>query len=132
MDKALEQEVRARANDRCEYCRAPQFASKLTFPIDHIIARQHGGTTVTENLAVCCGRCNRHKGPNLAGIDPVSGRLTRLFHPRLDQWDDHLRYDGPVIVGLTDVGRTTVAVLSMNRPSQVAIRQALINLGLFG
>ena len=131
MDKALEQQVRARAKDRCEYCRVPQSSSRLTFPIDHVIARQHGGPTAAENLALCCGRCNLSKGPNIAGLDPHTRQLTRLFNPRADVWPEHFRYDGPVIVGLTDVGRTTVAVLAMNQPYQMAARQALIDEGVF-
>ena len=120
-----------RARGLCEYCRMPQSASKLTFPIDHIIARQHGGETTPENLAMCCGRCNLSKGPNIAGLDPASKELTRLFHPRKDEWAKHFRYEGVVIVGLTDVGRTTITVLAMNQPHQRAVRQALLDDGVF-
>jgi hypothetical protein len=131
MDKALEQQVRRRARGLCEYCRMPQSASKLTFLIDHIIARQHGGETTSENLALCCGRCNLSKGPNIAGLDPESKELTRLYHPRKDKWVEHFRYEGAMIVGLTDVGRTTIAVLAMNQPHQRAARQALIDEEVF-
>jgi hypothetical protein len=131
MEKALDQQVRTRAKARCEYCLAPQSASKLTFPIDHVIARQHGGPTTAENLALCCGRCNLSKGPNIAGLDPHDGSLTRLFNPREDAWSEHFRYDGPVLVGLTAIGRTTVFVLAMNQPYQMAARQALIDEGVF-
>ena len=130
MDKALEQQVRRRARGLCEYCRMPQSASKLTLPIDHIIARQHGGETVAENLALCCGRCNLSKGPNIAGLDPETKHLTRLYHPRKDKWVEHFRYEGAVMVGLTDVGRTTIAVLAMNQPHQRAVRQALMEEGV--
>ena len=39
----------------CEYCRMPE-SNYLTvpFPIDHIIARQHGGSTTLDNLALSC------------------------------------------------------------------------------
>lgn len=131
MDRELEQAVRARARDACEYCRLPQSARRLKFPIDHVIAQQHRGPTSSENLALCCGRCNRHKGPNLAGIDPLTGLMVRLFHPRTDLWPDHSRWDGPFIAGLTDVGRTTLEVLNMNHPEDVAIRQELIVNGDF-
>jgi hypothetical protein len=36
------------------YCRPPQSASSTTFPIDHVIARQHDGTDAVENLALSC------------------------------------------------------------------------------
>jgi hypothetical protein len=131
MDKATESLVRTRAAGQCEYCRLPERLSKLTFAIDHVVARQHGGTDDPENLVLACGFCNRHKGPNIAGLDPDTQRLTRLFHPRRDFWHDHFRWDGPVLAPRTDVGRTTVVVLAINHPHQHAIRQALMHEGAF-
>ena len=32
--------------------------------------------------------CNRRKGSDIASIDPETGQLTPLFHPRVDRWDD--------------------------------------------
>ena len=126
MDKELGKLVRSRARDCCEYCQRPRTFANLTFPIDHVIARQHGGKTVESNLALACGICNRHKGPNIAGLDPHTAKLTRLFHPRNDAWTEHFRWNGPFAIGLTDVGRTTVVVLALNNPLQIAIRQGLI------
>lgn len=127
MDKLTDGQVRQRANNRCEYCHLPQSASRLIFPLDHIIAQQHGGLAELSNLALCCGRCNRFKGPNLAGLDPLTHKLTRLFHPRNDLWSDHFRLDGPTLLGLTDVGRTTVKVLNINHPSNIIVRCALVD-----
>jgi hypothetical protein len=127
MEKSLERQIRQRANGLCEYCRMPESASKLKFTIDHVIARQHGGDESSENLALACGFCNRHKGPNIAGIDPISGNLVRLFHPRRDIWQDHFRWDRALLIGLTPVGRATVAILAINQPYQIAVRQALIS-----
>ncbi len=131
MEKKLDEIVRSRAKNRCEYCLAPQSAYKLKFHIEHVIARKHGGRTETSNLALACGRCNFSKGPNLSGIDPHTQELTRLYNPRMDDWTTHFRYDGPVSVGLTAIGRCTVEVLSMNNPYQMAARQALIDEGTF-
>jgi hypothetical protein len=131
MDKALAQEVRRRADSRCEYCRLHQRFRRFPHVIDHFIARQHAGQTVSDNLALCCGHCNLHKGPNLSGIDPDSGALTRLFHPRRDVWEEHFQWRGPTLVGLTDVGRTTVVVLAMNAPELLADRVARMEEGLF-
>ena len=36
------------ARHRCEYCQLPQSASRLRHQIDHIIARQHGGSDALE------------------------------------------------------------------------------------
>ena len=129
MDDALEKLVRRRAGNSCEYCRLPQRFSRLPFSIDHVIARQHQGPTIESNLALACAICNRHKGPNIAGIDPQTKQMIRLFHPRRDVWSNHFRWSGPAVIGLTDVARATVAVLAINHPAQTAIRNALINEG---
>src|SRR2546423_11578734 len=131
MDKLLEQEIRRRAGERCEYCLMPQAASALKHVVDHIIALQHNGQTVTENLALCCGRCNLYKGPNIAGIDPLTQQFVRLFNPRVDRWKEHFRWEGPTAVGLTEVGRATIAVLMINKPYRVSARQALMELSKY-
>src|SRR5437764_1101067 len=100
MDKALEQHIRLRAQDRCEYCHASQSLYPEKFPIDHIIARQHRGATVSENLCLCCLECNLRKGPNIAGVDPESGQIVPLFNPREDSWDEHFVWRGATLVGL--------------------------------
>jgi hypothetical protein len=130
MTAALERRVRRRARQRCEYCHLPQFASNLTFPIDHVIARQHGGRTRAENLALSCVRCNSHKGPNIAGIDPESEQLVPLFHPRRDRWIDHFEWQGAELIGKTPTARATIVVLSINGAAAVARRAALIAEGL--
>ncbi len=127
----LDRLVRKRAGFACEYCRMPQQFDELPFEIDHVIAKQHRGETVAENLALTCFACNHHKGPNLSGIDPKTRRITRLFHPRRHKWDRHFRWRGPVLVGRSAIGRATVAVLAINLPYRVALRQALIEDGLF-
>src|SRR5262245_28725463 len=132
MDDSLAQAVRQRSGNACEYCRVPQSAyPTLTFPVDHVIARQHGGPTSLSNLAHSCLHCNAHKGPNIAGIDPVSGKLCQLFYPRRHKWGKHFRWEGARLVGLTPVGRTTIAVLAMNDADAVAVREALRDEGGF-
>jgi hypothetical protein len=85
----------------------------------------HGGGEILDNLALACIHCNRYKGPNIAGIDSRTGVLVRLFHPRVDQWDDHFRWNGSEIVGFTDIVRATVKVLLMNDPVVVWLRASL-------
>lgn len=46
------------ANGVCEYCHLPMAYHLVPFQIDHIIAEQHGGKTVSENLAISCLRCD--------------------------------------------------------------------------
>ena len=131
MDAALQRLVRRRAGGRCEYCRLPQAASGVPFEIDHIIARHHKGRTVAGNLADACIYCNGYKGPNISGLDAVTGKLTPLFNPRRHKWSYHFRYEGGVLVGRTAVGRTTVEVLRINLPNLVALREVLKEDGLF-
>ena len=126
----MEREVVRRASGRCEYCRFPQIAAELSFHIDHVIAEQHGGATASENLAWACFSCNLHKGPNIAGRDPLNGNLTRLYHPREDRWTDHFAWEAVSLRGRTAVGRTTVDVLAMNHPDAIAVRAALQEEGI--
>ncbi len=132
MDERLAEQVRQRANHRCEYCCMPQILyPTVPFPIDHIVAQQHGGATTLNNLALSCLHDNSHKGPNIAGIDPLSKKLTKLFNPRRHQWRRHFRWDGPYLVGRTAIGRVTIAVLAMNDPTVIEVRQALLDEGRF-
>jgi 5-methylcytosine-specific restriction endonuclease McrA len=96
MDEELIDAVRDRAGGVCEYCRLPSSLHPGPFEVEHVIARQHGGPTVPGNLAYACLHCNRHKGPNLAGIDRVTSRtrLIRLFNPRRHKWERHFRWAG--------------------------------------
>ncbi len=108
----------------------PEGASALTHVLDHVIARQHGGQTAIDNLALCCGRCNQFKGPNIAGIDPQTGGISRLFHPRKNMWPEHFSYMQAVLTGLTPIGRATIATLAINLPIRIAVRQSLIDTGI--
>ena len=94
--------------------------------LNTFVARQHGGNDDIGNLALACHRCNLHKGPNLSGIDPVTGHVEVLFHPRRDQWADHFVCRGAYIQGLTASGRTTVAVLALNDARRVELREELL------
>jgi hypothetical protein len=122
--------IRRRAGARCEYCHLPEAVAELRFQADHVRAEKHGGTSTAANLAWACFRCNSHKGPNLAGIDPQSGTMNRLFNPRLDTWSDHFRWAGPRLVGKTPVGRATLAVLCINRSDVVLLRRELLAEGI--
>ena len=60
----------------------------------------------------------------------MSGKPTRLFHPRRDAWDGHFAWEGAFLRGQTAIGRTTIAVLGINDPDAVAVREALLEEGL--
>jgi HNH endonuclease len=130
MDQALRSLVHRRAAGICEYCRLPQAASPYArFHVEHVIARQHGSPTEMSNLALACGACNFQKGPNIASLDPKTGKLVPLFHPRRDQWSEHFAWYGTTVVGLTPIGRATVQLLAMNDRTRLDIREDLQTLG---
>ena len=84
-------EVRDRAHNACEYCHLHQDDSPLAaLHVEHIIPKIHGGTDDLDNLALACIDCNLHKGTNLTGIDSQTNTVTELFHPRGQNWNEHL------------------------------------------
>lgn len=130
MTPALVNLVWERAGRRCEYCRIPHPQYRPPFQIDHIRARQHGGQTTAENLALACFHCNRHKGPNIAGWNAATGQLVRLFHPRTDLWDDHFGWRGAEITGKSPIGQVTAQVLAMNADELLLLRAELMEEGI--
>jgi hypothetical protein len=126
MDAATRDLVHRRADRRCEYCGLRQEHSELRHHVEHVIAKQHGGSEDVGNLALACHRCNLHKGPNLTGIDPETGQLTPLFHPRRDRWSEHFVVEGVRITGLSAVGRATVQVLDLNDARRLELRAQIL------
>ena len=131
MDSATRKLVWDRAGGRCEYCLIHQDACELSHHVEHIVAKKHGGADDGSNLCLACERCNLFKGSDLTGIDPETGEVARLFHPRVDTWVEHFELRGPFLVGLTPSGRATVRVLSMNAGQRLQLRAALIAHGLY-
>ncbi|NEO87101.1 MAG: HNH endonuclease [Spirulina sp. SIO3F2] len=130
MDNALREFIKKRANYCCEYCRMSQDSDILPFQIDHIISLKHHGSSEATNLTLSCYSCNAHKGPNIAGIDVKTGGVTRLFHPRRDQWDKHFLWEGAYLLDSTAIGRTTIDVLSINLLERVELRRTLMAIGI--
>lgn len=126
MEATARNMVRQRAGNRCEYCLLRQEDSHLAHHIEHIVAKQHGGSDDMDNLALACHRCNLCKGPNLTGLDRESGQIVPLFHPRRDRWAEHFAWRGPRIEGLTAMGRATVLVLGMNDARRLDLRTELL------
>lgn len=125
--------VAERAGYRCEYCHAPEGVFNFPFEVEHIVPQARGGSEDSENLALSCHACNLFKSDFETGRDAEDQTETRLFHPRRDAWERHFRVeeDSAEIVGITAVGRATVARLQMNRPRQRAARRRWMQLGLF-
>lgn len=119
--------VAERANGRCEYCYSPADFATQTFNIEHIIPRAKGGRTALNNLAFSCAGCNGHKYTKTTWRDSVTEKIVPLYHPRQHEWREHFTWndDFTLIVGLTPIGRATIAALQLNRESLVNLRRAL-------
>ena len=111
-----------RAANRCEYCGLSQTSQEAVFHLDHVIPVSAGGETSLDNLALACVSCSLHKGARQFGTDPRTGKLAAIFNPRRDSWRLHFRWSEVEIVGLSPMGRATVAALAMNRLVVLAIR----------
>jgi len=122
--------VRERARERCEYCLIPESAVFAPHEVDHIVAEKHGGETETDNLAFSCVLCNKHKGSDLASIDPSTGDIIPLFHPRRNRWAEHFGVVDARIEPLTATGRVTARLLQLNHPDRIEERELLLAAGL--
>ena len=125
--------VSERAEHRCEYCHVPELVFNFPFEVEHIVPLRQGGATTEANLALACRSCNLRKGVQTTGVDPSSGAEVRLFDPRQDRWPDHFYADLDTgeLIGLTTIGRATLAALRMNGEPQRAARRLWLRLGLF-
>lgn len=92
---------------------------------------QAGGGRDLENLAFACQGCNNHKYVRTQSPDPATGDMVYLFHPRRQRWRDHFiwSHDFTHVLGLTPMGRATVAALHLNREGLVNLRKALFEFG---
>jgi hypothetical protein len=104
---------------------------EATFEIDHIVPRKHGGLTRAWNLCLSCFSCNSSKGSDIAGRDKRTRKLAPLFNPRRHAWSHHFRWQGAILIGRTPIGRVTIAVLRINDPFRVELREGLIAEHLF-
>lgn len=128
----LQELVKERAQGCCEYCICPESHATQNHSNEHIVPESLGGTTTADNLALACQGCNNKKYNKTQAVDPVSGALVRLFHPRHDDWHEHFAWqpDCLTLIGLTPTGRATIAALDLNRPSAINLRRSLLREGL--
>ena len=122
-----------RAGWRCEYCRAPEIVTGVTFHIEHLTPKTRGGADEWANYALSCVACNGHKSDHTTGIDPATDREVPLFHPRRDRWERHFRLtpENLTIRGVTPKGRATVARLQMNERRQIDARELWVELEIY-
>lgn len=99
--------------------------------MDHVVSRKQRGPTTAANLALACLHCNVTKGTDPGAMIGRPRRLARLFHPRQDRWSEHFRLTAARIVPLTDIGKATVQLLSLNTGDRLTLRRALIKAGRY-
>lgn len=100
--------------------------------IEHLVPVAKGGSSEESNLWLSCPLCNRHKGDRTDAVDPETGESVALFNPRLHVWAEHFRWsaDGIRILGITPVGRATVAALHLsNDPDALVVRGYWVSVG---
>lgn len=119
--------VHDRAHNCCEYCYTQLGYSPDPFNVEHIWPRSKGGPASAENLALACFGCNNAKGTATTAIDPLTQTLVPLYHPRQQRWEDHFRWnsDCTELVGISAIGRATIALMKLNRPSLCRLRRVL-------
>jgi len=63
--------------------------------------------------------------------DPATDARVPLFHPRAHRWEAHFAWNDDFIlmVGLTPMGRATIAALQLNRRGLVNLRRLLYAFG---
>ena len=127
--------VEQRAGGRCEYCliRGWPLTVDHVVPIAHWQRLRRAGHMPTSdpddpaNLALSCGPCNQSKGSATTARDPLTGVAVPLFDPRQHTWSEHFAWteDAAYVVGVTAIGRATVARLRLNRDVYVLQRRLL-------
>jgi len=128
----VESRVRAAARNRCGYCLGPQHLVMARLEIEHIVPRSQGRSNDESNLWLACPLCNRYKGNKTTAVDPETGEEVPLFNPRTQVWSEHFHWseDGLCIIGLTPIGRATVATLRLSDdPDALEVRSYWILAG---
>jgi hypothetical protein len=99
--------------------------------VDHVISEKHGGLTTSENLAFACTFCNRAKGSDIGSVSNETGKFTRFFNPRSDEWADHFRLVGVLIEPKTALGEVTARILGFNEADRLSERELLRDAGRY-
>lgn len=75
MNAALRAFVRERAGRRCEYCRLHEDdADFLSFHVEHIVAKQHGGTDDPDIFALPAPNATGPRGPIWQAFSTAKGK----------------------------------------------------------
>lgn len=131
ISRSLRANILQQAEHRCGYCQTQERVSGIPLTVEHILPRALGGTDAIENLWCSCRLCNEAKGVLAEALDPETDALVALFNPRTQVWDEHFVWtaNGEEMVGLTPVGRATIAALSLNSDFRVRTRRLWVEAG---
>ena len=128
LPKKLRWLVKERAQGCCEYCICQEDYGPDAFSDEHIVPRAADGPSTADNLARACQRCNNFKYAKTSAVDPLTRESMPLFHPRQHDWHEHFAWsdDYTLMIGLTPIGRATIAELDLNRSGVVNQRMLLL------
>lgn len=128
VSRQLQRLVSERAHFCCEYCISQEAYSPDPFSTEHIVPQVFGGEDTEDNLARACQGCNNFKYIKMTAIDSITLEEVSLFHPRKNIWDEHFKWNQELtnLIGLTPIGRATVAELRLNRENVVNLRKVLL------
>lgn len=123
--------LRQQSRNRCGYCQTSEQVTGQPLTVEHLWPVARGGQTIEDNLWLSCRSCNQHKGAQTEAVDPDTHDRVPLFNPRLQRWAEHFVWsgDGTHIIGLTPVGRATVAALKMNNEIVMGARRLWVGVG---
>jgi hypothetical protein len=115
------EQVRVRADRKCEYCSVSESDSGGLLTIDHFQPRASAGKDSLDNLVYACFRCNNYKQ---AFWEAGEGE-TPLWNPRRDSASSHFAVapDG-LLIPLDAIGQKTIEVLRLNRSALIDYRLA--------
>ena len=119
LNKSIREQARHRSNYACEYCGITETDTGGLLTIDHFRPKSKGGTDNIDNLIYCCNRCNSYKH----NYYPEDENSPKIWNPREESFSQHFfLLDNGSLKSLTPVGKTTIQLLRLNRPSLISYR----------
>jgi hypothetical protein len=129
--KRLRQRIAAQARHRCGYCLTLEVVSGIPLTLEHLTPKVQGGADTEDNLWLSCRLCNESKGIQTEAADPETGLISPLFNPRRQIWSEHFTWieNDTEILGLSPMGRATIAALGLNSELRVRARALWVEAG---
>jgi hypothetical protein len=122
------------------FAKLPTFVSRFcTISIEQFIWYLGSTCTLSDELLFCRPRPfffskgvrTIDKYTKTEALDPVTNQSVSLFHPREMIWEEHFTWNEDVTqaIGITPVGRATIALLQINRDGVINMRRVLAIMG---